>query len=406
MKLSVLPEEKFSCQACSQCCRYWHVELSAEEIDRLHGLRWPGENPIGDASPVQRHSGKTYLNHRPDGYCVFHNQANGYCRIHEQFGVDVKPLGCQLYPFQIVPTFDGEATVTTRYNCPTVRKNFGAPHAKELPQLRAFAKKMDLPDGFDDSVCAGLSQDQIESLCEFTDTLLHGFARGESRALFIAYLCDWIASRQPAELSRESLAAAYPELRRQVEAAVAAPPTRPGLLHRLTFRTVLGLCLRRDEDVIDRRAGRVSRLLAMFKFVFGFGGFKGLGVIHPPGTLARAKLFGPGPMISDPSATDLHWRMISVKLQSLQFFGSANYGRDVLSGLRSLSMLYPYVIACAKYRAANRDSSSIEAEDIDYAVSVIEHSFGRSPVLAQGFARVLEAVLMDRAAFTQLILTI
>jgi hypothetical protein len=178
------------------------------------------------------------------------------------------------------------------------------------------------------------------------------------------------------------------------------------LIHRITFRTLLGLHLRRDEDVLDGRAGRFGRLMSMIAVVFGFGSFHGLGIVHPTGRLRRAKLFHGGPAIADPSVLDLHWRMVGDKLASLQFFGSACYGRDLLGGLRAVSMMYPYVMAAAKYRAANRSSSTIDAEDIDYAVSVIEHAFGRSPVLAQGFARALESVLMDREMFARLVMTI
>ena len=32
---------------------------------------------------------------------VFSNESNGLCRIHEQFGIDVKPVGCRVFPFQI-----------------------------------------------------------------------------------------------------------------------------------------------------------------------------------------------------------------------------------------------------------------------------------------------------------------
>jgi hypothetical protein len=337
---------------------------------------------------------------------VFHNTSNGYCRIHEQFGMDAKPLGCQLYPYQIVPTFNGEATVTGRFDCPTVRKNHGASYADEMPQLRKFEKKLTLPDSFDEQQCDALDRDQIESLCEFTSTLMHGFDRGEGRALFIASLCSWLAKMNNTDLDRAALAGAFADLKTQVDVAVVTPVKRPGLIHRLTFRTLLGLYLRRDEDVLDGRAGRFSRLMSMIALVFGFGSFRGLGVIHPSGKVRKARLFRDGPKIVDQTALELHWRMITVKLTSFQFFGSAYYGRDMLSGLRSLAMLYPYVLATAKYRAGNRGSPTVDAEDVDYAVSVIEHSFGRSPVLAQGFAHVLEAVLMDREMFTRLVLTV
>jgi hypothetical protein len=98
--------------------------------------------------------------------------------------------------------------------------------------------------------------------------------------------------------------------------------------------------------------------------------------------------------------------MIGVKLMSLHFMGAANHGRDLLSGLRSLAMLYPLVCAAAKYRAGNRGSMAVEAEDVDYAVGAIEHNFGRNAVLKMPFARTIEKLLLDPDQFLRLVRTI
>src|SRR4051794_21060190 len=128
MKLQVLDDERFTCGSCTNCCRHWHVELLPGEEQRIAGLKL-----VNDQNVLLRHAGKTFLAHRPNGACVFLNESNGRCLIHEQFGADPKPLGCRLFPFQISPTFPGAATVTARYECPTVRKNHGEPHSNALP---------------------------------------------------------------------------------------------------------------------------------------------------------------------------------------------------------------------------------------------------------------------------------
>ena len=145
MELSVLPDAHFSCQTCSNCCRNWHVELSAAEIERLKSFVWPAGDPLAGIPFQFRHGGRTYLKHADDHACVFLNRGNKLCRIHEQFGEEAKPLGCQLYPFQITPTFVGDATVTGRYDCPAVRKNEGAPYANSSPQLRRYASQLNFP---------------------------------------------------------------------------------------------------------------------------------------------------------------------------------------------------------------------------------------------------------------------
>jgi Fe-S-cluster containining protein len=382
------------------------VELLRDEIDRVKNLAWAKDDPLFGVTAVMKHSGRTYLNHAPDGVCVFLNRQNNLCRIHADFGVDAKPLGCRLYPFQISPTFNGEATISPRYTCPTVRKNIGASHNVALPELRQLAKKMQFPAYFDQAITCNLDREQTYAVCEFAATLLHGFDRNDQRAVFLIALADWLATLNTDELDRETLGTAFLQLKQTVEAALAVPVNRPAGLVRMSFRMFLGLHLRRDEDVLDGRAGRFSRMLAMLKLVLGFGSLKDLGVTHPAGKLKKARLFQPGLHPAETEVFELHWRMISTKLMSLHFMGSANANRNLLEGLRSLALLYPLVVATAKYRAGNRDASKIETEDVDYAVGVIEHSFGRSTVLAQSFARSNEKLLLEPGMFLRVIQTI
>jgi hypothetical protein len=83
--------------------------------------------------------------------------------------------------------------------------------------------------------------------------------------------------------------------------------------------------------------------------------------------------------------------------------GKGNLGRNLISGLHSLALAYPLVVAAAKYRAANRGSSRIEAEDVDYAVASIEHSFGRSAVLNQSFVGQIESLLKEPMMLARLV---
>jgi lysine-N-methylase len=406
MKLSVLPEGHFTCSACARCCHNWHVELLPDEIERIPKLAWPVGDPLNGTAVTFKHAGHVYLAHAEDRGCVFLNRETRLCRIHAQFGVDAKPLGCRLYPFQIMPTFKGEASISVRFGCPTVRKNEGAPHAVSLPELRELADRMTLPANLDASTCCHLDREQIDAVCEFAATLMMGFDRNDARAIFLIALADWLGTLNADELDREALGTAFLQLKQTVDASLAIPVKKPGWLVRMAFRMYLGLHLRRDEDVLDGRAGRLGRMMAMMKLVLGFGDFHKLGVTHPTGSVVKARLFKPSLQPVSTEVFDLHWRMIATKLLSLHFMGSANANRNLLGGMRSLALLYPLAVAAAKYRAGNRGDSVIEPEDVDYAVSVIEHSFGRSPVLAQSFARSIEKVLLDPVMFLRVLATV
>jgi Fe-S-cluster containining protein len=402
MKLVVLADEYFSCRSCTDCCRRQMVELFAGEPEKIERLVWPAGDPLIGVEPFSRHGGKTYLAHRSDGACVFLNLSNGLCRIHEQFGPEAKCIACRIFPFQITPTFAGEASVSARYDCPTVRRNEGDPHAKALPLLRKYTDQWIPTAGFDEATRRGLDRSQIEAVTEFLSTLMNGFSTNEQRALFVPFLCDVLLTTAPSELNRASLGSAFGPLKRLIEAATVGETSPPGMIHRAAFRTLLALHLRRDEDILNGQASRVKRLLAMTAFVFGFGSFRGLGLFHPPGKLRRAGLFKSAPQ-PDIETFSLVWRLTRNKLDALQFMGPANGGRDFLTGLRSLALLYPLVLAATRHHAASRGDQKIDAADVDYAVTAIEHSFGRAAVLGQPFVRSIERLLLDRPAFTQLV---
>jgi hypothetical protein len=187
-----------------------------------------------------------------------------------------------------------------------------------------------------------------------------------------------------------------------IEAATSQTLRRPGWFARFSFRTLLGMYLRRDEDVLNGRASRFGRMIAMTRLVLGGGSFRGLGLSHAPGKLRKARLFKSHQTSDDPDVFGLLWRVIRVKLESFQFMGSSNGGRNFFDGLRSLALLYPLTRAVARYNAANRAAVKIEPQDVDQAVAAIEHSFGRSAVLNQASARRIETMLLEPVTFARL----
>jgi hypothetical protein len=254
-----------------------------------------------------------------------------------------------------------------------------------------------LPDGFDEATCCHLDREQIQAVCEFVGTMIEGFERDDQRALFIFHLCNLLEMTNAAEVNREALAQIFSRLRQLVIETSAAPVKRPNVFARMSFRSLLGQYLRRDEDVLNERASRIGRALAMMKLVLGFGSLHSLGLAHRKGSIRKVRLFE---CKSANNPSPLLLRLIRNKLESFQFMGAANGGRNFLDGLRSLALLYPLVGAVTKYNAANRGASKVESEDIDEAVAAIDHSFGRISIMS---VKSLEKALLQSDTFTRLV---
>lgn len=381
------------------------MELTPDEATRIGALRWPDTDPLREAKVVDRLRGREVITHRVNGDCIFLNESNGLCRIHEQFGASRKPLGCRLFPFHIATTFEGHASVTARMDCPSVVRNEGDPHTSQRGELERLARELKPGKGFDLQTMCGLERRHVELIAEFLTTMLRTLPDPRGRALFLAHFCDWLSEQSIAGPDREDLGEAYSLVRQQTEAALSAQPRPPNAVIRMALRSLLALYLRRDEDLLSRRAGRLRRVAASGAIAAGFGDLRQLGADHPPAPLRKAKLFQrpPAPTLE---VCEPLWRLIGVKLASFQFMGAANQGRDLLVGLRSVAMLYPLTVAAARCVATGAGRDVIHRDDMDFAIQAIDHSFGRSDVLRWSYVRSLENFLLRRDVYTRMVLTL
>lgn len=406
MKLVVLQDERFSCHGCTDCCRHWHVQLVEDEAQRIAALRWDEGDPLHERNVLLRHGSQTYLRHEADGACVMLDSDTGRCRIHERFGEHAKPVGCRLFPFTLARTFGDEVTATTRFSCPTVRRNAGKPHEEHREDLRKLMRQVVKGDCFDEATLCHLEPAQVRAITEFIVTLMGAFDRPADRALFLHGLCMWLAVQPVESMNREALGEAFASLREHVEATLQAGAPRPGRVHRLAFGAVWASHLRRDEDVLDRRIGRVSRFAAVARVCLGGGDLAKLGHDHPRGSVRRAKLFTARCIEARPETFDVFWRMVRQKLASHQFMGPANFWRDMLEGLLDLCALYPLVAAGACYHAATRGATDISADDVAYATAAIERGFGRNKLLDHAAIRQLKMLLLRPGVYERLALNL
>lgn len=126
-----IPEQRWSCHTCGECCRRLVGHLFTHECDRIDEQDWADE--LG-AAPYVRVGSRAMLNKRPDGACVFLGDDN-LCRIHARFGEAAKPLACRIFPFSMRPT-PGGWQASLRFDCPSVISSVGEPIRRYGPFLR------------------------------------------------------------------------------------------------------------------------------------------------------------------------------------------------------------------------------------------------------------------------------
>mgnify|MGYP005834020817 CR=1 FL=1 len=134
--------ERWDCHGCGICCRGTVVELDADDIARLKSQGWTQHPDYRGQKIVVRRRwwpARYELAKRPDGSCIFLTP-QGRCRIHEQFGLEAKPLVCQMFPLQVVP-LERFAYLTLRRYCPSAAADRGRTLESHQRMARALIER-------------------------------------------------------------------------------------------------------------------------------------------------------------------------------------------------------------------------------------------------------------------------
>jgi lysine-N-methylase len=375
------------------------VEISPAEVQNIEKLSWDKGNPLQGQPVSMVVQGKQYLKHAEDRACIFLNRETNLCRIHARFGESAKPRGCRIFPFHIRTTFPGEYSVTGRFDCPTIRDNSGEPFSGRQKEAESLIRELGLKSGFGESQREGLKKSTMVFLIGFLVKQLAEIPLSVDRAGFLLLFSHALQVLGPETLNRESMRKDIKGLAERTLSELSLNDfNKPSGSERLFFRTLLSIYLRRDEDVIGHTGKRFRRLMETIMIVIGAGrgDFQKLGDDHPTGRFSDVKIFSGEHRELSPETAEVFWRMIDQKLQSFQFMGSANFDRAFFSGLLSLSILYPLVVAVAAYHAASsrQNSESLQKEDLGFAVGCIEHSFGRHPLINASLIQFLHSKLL------------
>jgi len=359
------------------------------------------------AYPVVRIGGHPFLAHTREGNCIYLDPGRNLCRLQMRAGAAAKPLGCRIYPLNIASTGAGEVTVAARMDCPAVQRNAGAPLEQNRSRIEEYVRQLGVAGDYTAKERRGLSDGTLAAI---RDALLCRLVRRRdiplpTRAAALADAAGRLESLDAsllneAQLRGELLTAM---IDKSLSAAAVPPGQSIGRFSRAVFLQLLAAYLRRDEEMLNRGVGpRLARTWTLGLLLVGRGSLAPLGREHPRIPLARVGLFRnrpppagsatPPAAIMDSAAEvwECYERYLDAKIESRQFFGVTYYRQPLVIGLKALALTFPLVLAAARCRAADRGAPAPAAEDVQYAVGAIDHSFGRSPLLAAGLWRSLE----------------
>ena len=132
-----LPDQRYTCHGCGDCCRDFSVQLRDEDLDRLEAQGWAEER--GEPVTVE-FRGRRYLRQQADGACLF-LQDDGLCTIHARYGFHEKPVACRLFPFNLAPD-SGGTRAGLNFACQSVRANRGSTLESHRDDLRRALREV------------------------------------------------------------------------------------------------------------------------------------------------------------------------------------------------------------------------------------------------------------------------
>jgi Fe-S-cluster containining protein len=393
MSLKFFPNQYFTCINCGKCCGPWDVPVTQDEKDKIEKLNIPGLKP-GERRyfTKNRKIPGLYLIRKKDEHCVFLD-SDKLCRIHKRYGEKAKPLACRAYPMDLFNWEDDVTTAALRYDCPAVAlqngKKIGALSkdmnslAKELSRKRKFATAKYNPKLKTDlkniRIVAEAYRNFIldtafrPSMRIFAAAKLVEFHSRPENSSDITEAGDFF-SRDAIELVKRSI----PSLESIIANAGAL-----NFHQKMVFRYILSGFIRSDEENALKflPVARLSKVKSILKFSLGSGSLDKISG-HLPDTSCNDPLESVRGMEWDENAFDLYWNYLGSKLDSLHFCGYPCLDLSFEEGMQHLIITYPVLAYLSALLAKSDKRKRIGEKDVAEALSIIDHTFSRSPFFA------------------------
>jgi lysine-N-methylase len=408
--------QNWDCHSCGDCCRSYAVPVTEEERNRIEGQGWEKLPEFQGVPYFEKRGGEYYLNHRPDGGCVFLG-ADNLCRIHAKFGSGGKPLACRIYPFLLVPAGD-HWNLGLRLACPSAAENKGRPLSNQLSDAREYAAFFEQTSarGVENAAAPPLQGSQILPWSDvgriagaFSKLLADKddpFERRWRKILFVTSMLKKATFDGGGDPKKAVTGGRFSEMLHvlgeaandeEPQSAAEVPP--PGWVGRTVFRNLVAVFSRKDHGTEKGTAqsGPLGRLASAVQFARGRGKVPKVHLALPDEATFAA---GEVPLPLSDNAVSLLSRWHRVKVESLQFCGAPNFGLGVWEGLESLAITFPAAMWLARVLVAGGRTPD---DAVARAVRMVDDNFGFNPLLGSTRQKFALRMLANRGELPRLV---
>jgi lysine-N-methylase len=380
----LLPDARYRCTTCGDCCRGWDVPLQPGESEKFLELASqlvPAERLRG-AIGHGKHNGmviETLAGQKGQCSMLAEDQL---CRIHGRFGEPQKPRACRIFPYTFVAT-PGGVRVGLSWACPAVVDGEGPPLSEQRSEVEAVFHgavegtryllqiggevaldgERKLPWAEAEQLLSSLSRpgSLLEKLC----------GAGAVCALVSLGLDEGKPFAQALEAARVGAPALVKE--------ALGEPIAIDRLSRAMFRTLL----RATQPGVPSLAARLGQI---GQSLWGGGRVKlrGGGEVPLPAVEKVARGLGP-------DGEALLGRWIDGALSGLTFFGDAAFGLPIMSGLDLLVLASAVAAFLARAWGAANGRTQVSLEDVRAAVRQVDSGLAHRSGMPPAFDRALDA---------------
>ena len=389
MRLNILqpklPQQRYSCHACGNCCRDFTVQLREEDIAQLNSQNW--QSKLGQ-SPIVEFRGTKFLKQTKDGACIFWMD-DGRCRIHAEYSFEEKPIACQMFPFSLTPV-EGGAQLGINFACQSVLENKGADLQSHLPELQRMSHRLPEVE----------PRDRPPMLTKYLRA-----TKLEVKAI-TKKLDDWLKQRQlPLAIRLDGLAWLVSSLSQAklehvrddrfadlLDALTSALPDELSLLpieklSRGQHRMLRQAAFARTEDPkvgrVEKR-GRVRVSVGQFRrsrqFASGRGIVPQIGEDWPSDVRfdALKNILPPEDAVELEAIDDLITRWLRATILGGRAWDAGFYAWPIVDGLHAMVLNIAVVGWLTHVHAAGEGNVYIDIKDVRAAVGRVDRSSGRA----------------------------